>query len=83
MRATPGIEPTACASSCAIARGGLRSVRASWKATVTARSPSARFGGTSTANGGTSVEAELPADRVGDRVVDVSLNAENHGREFM
>ena len=25
-------------------------------------------------------DAELPADRVGDRVVDASLNAQNHGR---
>ena len=53
-RSTPAIASTAGASSCAIARGALRSVRASWNATVTARSPSARLGGVSTANAGTS-----------------------------
>ena len=52
--ATPGMAPMAPTSSCAIARGALRSGRASWNATVTARSPSARLGGTSIANGGTS-----------------------------
>jgi len=54
MRATPGMTPSACASSWAMAPGALRSVRASFKATGTARSPRARDGGTSTANGGTS-----------------------------
>ena len=39
------------ASSCAIARGAFRSVRASWNATVTARSPRVRLGGTSIAKG--------------------------------
>ena len=52
---TPGIGPMAPISSCAIARGALRSGLASWNATVTARSPIARLGGTSIANGGTSV----------------------------
>ena len=44
MRAKPSTAPSAVASSCAIARGALRSRRASSKATGTARSPNARLG---------------------------------------
>ena len=46
--------------------GGLRSVRASWNATVTARSPIARLGGTLTENAGMSVSRyPLTASKTG------------------
>ena len=76
--ATPGTRPIAPISSCAIARGALRSGAASWNATVTARSPSARLGGTSIANGGTVGEAVLRGHRQGDPIVNLSEDVENH-----
>ena len=66
-------------SSCAIARGALRSVRASWNATGDGEIAQRAVGGTSTAKGGTLGESVVPADGAGNRVVDEALNTQIMG----
>ncbi len=56
-----------------MARGALRSGRASWKATVTARSPSGAVGRHFDDERRNIGDAELAPDRVGDGVVHESL----------
>ena len=73
-RRRPGSAPSACASSCAIARGALRSVARELERDrhreVAERAGRRHFDGERRHLG----DAGLPADRVGDRVVDLSLN---------
>ena len=77
--ATPGIGPSAPASSCAIARGALRSRRARSKATGVPRSPSVRLGGYSIGI----VEVGVGRCRAAGRVVahtrlDLFVQRQNH-----
>jgi hypothetical protein len=78
MRATPGMSPTACASSWAIARGAFRSESRQLKGDRHGEIAEGAAGRYFDRKIRYFFQAVLPADRRRDGVVDVSLNGENH-----